>query len=902
MTGKIAGDQNPRVGTACSYEIKPSGLLFILNGDYEWYLFKKQKNGSWKDITGKPKTGEKVTYKFGEIALGIEFQMKVYETKKGILPGFPITRELVGSLTIIPNSNKVPKIDKVVLFNRGAKDVNKASYRDTLIAQAHCIAMFNKEIEFHLWEDDAPGKGHDPNINKNNRHTRSYKARVNEKGIAEVSIPLMSDEKILRHMANQFMMRGDKNEGANHEYYVTATYSGKIQGASQVNVDVANPDDKERAQSQPKPQPKPQPRKDTPKFPAGQGNVPKQPDSKGNIIEAVFIDDTGKELSKVALGDKVRVRIHSKNMVGKHIQYVIWKYDTTSNDEVYRSRMIKIPADICDTSGFIISNEIFEKGIGSPIGDPDADKQNYFIEIISKELSAESQKFGVNSEGLMDVDKVKSAAGVQKQPEPEKTKGEKCPNCKKPITIHEFNKIYPNINKLFSVGKNNLSSTTIQQFIDSLNQTLLEFHIDTCIKKAFFLAQLTKETGYFSRIDENLYYTSEQALHTYWKKESHPLLYSNPYSFFRNPEKLGNYVYRNIAENGNEQSGDGYKFRGRGLLQITRKKGYRRFGEYAVKDLVTNPDLLIQDLDLMVRSAGWFWKHGVLLKDGTEKDINEVAKKGDFKETTRLVHGTTLDIVARTEILNKIKLILETDECKEVITEPFQQTNSDNDIEYHIIASTGEINYKLQSDKRETAEYFYHDSTGNIHNLGKFNLKKIKNNYGDLYKDRIKGNNIYLVDIRTLKNYKNGSVKFKLELNTNRYYMNDVTLAALLGAMLDCGYEDYTFNGFSNERGESIGGSKSHKNGMNGDLRYLRKDKSGKKVYLNHDEEKGDPCGWRGMDETRQNKFNDALYRYGWKGMLSWKYNGKLLNHAIKFEDHHDHLHVQTFTPKLKKI
>ncbi|PRB03920.1 hypothetical protein CQ046_09030, partial [Chryseobacterium sp. MYb7] len=195
MTGNIIGNQNPLVGAAYSYEVQPSDLSFGLRGEYEWYIYKKQKNGSWKDITDKPKTGQKVTYKFGEIALGIEFQMKVYETKKGILPGLPDTKELAGTLTIIPTSNKVPKIDKVVLFNRGAKDVNKASYRDTLIAQAHCIAMFNKEIEFHLWEDDAPGKGHDPVINKNNRHTRSYKALVNANGIAEVKIPLMSDEK-----------------------------------------------------------------------------------------------------------------------------------------------------------------------------------------------------------------------------------------------------------------------------------------------------------------------------------------------------------------------------------------------------------------------------------------------------------------------------------------------------------------------------------------------------------------------------------------------------------------------------------------------------------------------------------------------------------------------------------
>ncbi|MCC3217594.1 hypothetical protein LIV57_20230 [Chryseobacterium sp. X308] len=416
MTGNIAGDQNPRVGTVCSYEIEPSGLSFVLNGDYEWYLFKKQKNGSWKDITGKPKTGEKVTYNFGEIALGVEFQMKVYQIKKGILPGLSVTRELAGSLIIVPISNKVPKIDKVVLFNRGAKDFNTASYRDTLIAQAHCIAMFNKEIEFHLWEDDAPGKGHDASINKNNRHTRSYKARVNEKGIAEVAIPLMSDEKILRQMANQFLMQGDRNEGANHEYYITATYSGKIQGASQVNVEVANPDYK----GQPQPQPKPQPEKHTPKFSVGPEGGPKQPDPKGNIIEAVFIDDTGKELSKVALGDKVRVRIHSKNMVGKHIQYVIWKYDSTSTHEVYRSAMIKIPADIYDTSGFIITKVSSEKGIGFPIGNSNFYIQNYFLEIISKDLSAESQKFGVNSDGLMEVEKVKSAVGVQNTQNPDK--------------------------------------------------------------------------------------------------------------------------------------------------------------------------------------------------------------------------------------------------------------------------------------------------------------------------------------------------------------------------------------------------------------------------------------------------------------------------------------------------
>jgi predicted chitinase len=599
MTGTIIGNQNPLVGTTYTYEIKPSGLSFGLKGDYEWYLYKKQKNGSWKDITNQPKKGEKVTYRFGEIGLGIEFQMKVYEIKKGILPGMSATKELAGSCILIPTSDKVSKIEKVILFNRGAKDVNKASYRDTLIAQAHCIAMFNREIEFHLWEDDAPGKGHDANINKNNRHTRSYKARVNEKGIAEVSIPLMSDEKILRQMANQFLMKGDRNEGANHEYYVTATYSGQIQGASQVNVDVANPDYKGQPQNQP--QPKPQPDKHTPKFPAGQGGGPKQPDPKGNIIEAVFIDDKGNELSKVAVGDKVRVRIHSKNMVGKHIQYVIWEYDTTSNDEVYRSGNIKIPADVCDTSGFVITKDIFGKGIDSPIGDPDSDAQNYFIEIISKDLSAESQKFGVNSEGLMQVEKVKSAAGVQKQPEPEVPKTGKC-FCNRDFTPEEFEKIIHGLRdsekrvkqssgyNLFNAPNCNIKTEdrTIEKLRSQINNIFNKYGINTCLRKLHFLSQIYHET-------DRLRTAKEYADGIKYDPGKHP----------------------DAITSGNTTIGDGEKYKGRGLMQLTWKNNYKIYKYYSGIDVVTNYQKVSDILTVACESAGWYWKQGKILSVGT---------------------------------------------------------------------------------------------------------------------------------------------------------------------------------------------------------------------------------------------------------------------------------------------
>ncbi|WP_433628381.1 glycoside hydrolase family 19 protein [Chryseobacterium cucumeris] len=676
MTGTIIGNQNPLVGTTYTYEIKPSGLSFGLKGDYEWYLYKKQKNGSWKDITGKPKTGEKVTYNFGEIALGIEFQMKVYETKKGLLPGLPSTRELAGSCVLIPTSNKVPKIDKVVLFNRGAKDVNKASYRDTLIAQAHCIAMFNKEIEFHLWEDDAPGKGHDASINKNNRHTRSYKARVNEKGIAEVSIPLMSDEKILRQMANQFLMKGDRNEGANHEYYVTATYSGQIQGASQVNVDVANPDYKGQPQNQPKP--KPQPEKHTPKFPAGQGGGPKQPDPKGNIIEAVFIDDTGKELSKVGVGDKVRVRIHSKNMVEKHIQYVVWEYDTTSNDEVYRSGNIKIPADVCDTSGFVITKDIFGKGIDSPIGDPDSDTQNYFIEIISKDLSAESQKFGVNSEGLMQVEKVKSAAGVQKTQDPKPENG-KCPNCEKDITLEQIKSIC--VSK-----KNKNGSETCLIKDDSLIKAALPFlnsyrkkaDINTCITKAHFIAQLCQESKFYDLQEAFRYRDPERMRKLFFsyfkqfgsleKQRAEAKRLSDLSLDSKNWKTVANAIYGKTHPNGknNTDKDDGWRYSGKGFKQITWRDNYLNIQKTAkniFEKNVTwvdndNPYKLVNSSEDSMLSALAFWKRGNISGKATEISDEAVTN------VTSLVNPALVGLDERKRFFKKAVEILQVDKCK----------------------------------------------------------------------------------------------------------------------------------------------------------------------------------------------------------------------------------------------
>ncbi|MDN3691621.1 M23 family metallopeptidase [Chryseobacterium tructae] len=283
----INGSQNPIAGkdeiyTLTDYSL---GLAYLdTNPKYTWYI-KRLYRKEWIDITKKPqKTGLSVPFNFGPQVVGEKFLLEVYKETKNIFTQKNETHKM-GELQIIPASGKVPKITKVVLFNRGAKDVNKASYTDKLVARAYCVGMFNKTINFHLWEDDAPGGGHNAEINKNNRINKAYPARVNGNGIAETEISLSADQNVMKQVANRFMMRGDTSEGAFHEFYVTASYDGKILNANQTNVDVANPDYK-------KPQPKPstpqQPKPNTPQ----RANTPAPPQQENLLAKSInFIVD-----------------------------------------------------------------------------------------------------------------------------------------------------------------------------------------------------------------------------------------------------------------------------------------------------------------------------------------------------------------------------------------------------------------------------------------------------------------------------------------------------------------------------------------------------------------------------------------------------------------------------------
>lgn len=160
--------------------------------------------------------------------------------------------------------------------------------------------------------------------------------------------------------------------------------------------------------------------------------------------------------------------------------------------------------------------------------------------------------------------------------------------------------------------------------LDLKYKTLLKkWEINTPLRVAHFMAQIDHESG-LKPISENLNYSAEGLLKTFNKyfTSSQAKIYA------RQPEKIANRVYGNRMGNGDEASGDGWKYRGRGFLQITGKNNYIKLREDTGVDYVNNPDLLLTEADSMI-SACWYWK---------TNNINRFADKDDLDGVSDLIN------------------------------------------------------------------------------------------------------------------------------------------------------------------------------------------------------------------------------------------------------------------------
>ena len=183
------------------------------------------------------------------------------------------------------------------------------------------------------------------------------------------------------------------------------------------------------------------------------------------------------------------------------------------------------------------------------------------------------------------------------------------------------------------------------KWLEPLNTTFAKYDISTPIRQAAFIGQCAHESANFKTLEENLRY-SAVSLMKVWPSRFPNLAVANQYA--SNAEKIANKVYGGRMGNGPEETGEGWKYHGRGLIQLTGKENYEHCGLGISDDLLADPNLLL-DPRYACLSAGWFWNR---------KQINALADAKDYETMTKRINGGLIGLDDRKAKIAKALLVL----------------------------------------------------------------------------------------------------------------------------------------------------------------------------------------------------------------------------------------------------
>lgn len=191
-----------------------------------------------------------------------------------------------------------------------------------------------------------------------------------------------------------------------------------------------------------------------------------------------------------------------------------------------------------------------------------------------------------------------------------------------PLTLEQFKQ---------ATGANQFNAEKYYPFVQGACKA---FGITTKLRLAAFLSQIGHESGNLARIEENLNYSAQGLVNT-WPKRFPNL--KSAQAYHRNPQKIANKVYANRMSNGDEASGDGWRYRGRGLKQLTGKYNYGLLSKAFGVDFVAEPELLLHPVWASL-SACWFWE---------TNGCHIFADKGDIIGLTKRINGGLIGIEDR---------------------------------------------------------------------------------------------------------------------------------------------------------------------------------------------------------------------------------------------------------------
>lgn len=183
------------------------------------------------------------------------------------------------------------------------------------------------------------------------------------------------------------------------------------------------------------------------------------------------------------------------------------------------------------------------------------------------------------------------------------------------------------------------------KWLAPLEEVFAKYDISTPLRQASFIGQCAHESNNFKTLEENLNYKPESLMRV-WPSRFPDLQTAMKYA--HNQEAIANKVYGGRMGNGVEETGDGWKYHGRGLIQLTGKENYTHCGDAIGIDLINNPGLLIDPRNAAM-SAGWFWN---------KKGLNALADASDFETMTKRINGGLIGLDDRKAKIAKALSVL----------------------------------------------------------------------------------------------------------------------------------------------------------------------------------------------------------------------------------------------------
>lgn len=201
----------------------------------------------------------------------------------------------------------------------------------------------------------------------------------------------------------------------------------------------------------------------------------------------------------------------------------------------------------------------------------------------------------------------------------------------------------------------NAREARIKEILDN-KDILASYGIKTPLRLAHFLAQVSHESGGFMRMEENLIYSDPNRIAQIFRsdfdknkdKKISPEELEDAKRYVRNKVAIANRVYENQNGNGNEASGDGWKYRGRGFIQLTGKSNYAAAGKALKMNLVDNPDKA-SEVKTALEVAAWYFE---------SRGCNKAADNDSLNGVTRLINGALVGLSHREQLLKEAKKAL----------------------------------------------------------------------------------------------------------------------------------------------------------------------------------------------------------------------------------------------------